>query len=170
MKVNENTNISRKKMMAQYNRNIVFYDYKPEDQVWLKRKNFKPGESKKLLPRKSGPWIVKKKLANGVNFEISNMKSKETKVVHHNRLTPVNNPIKKIKHTNTFPYSEKTTIPINNDNEITSSDDSSFSESEMSSSSDVENIEDETNRRYPLRNRTQRQIEGTVSWDQLPPI
>ena len=69
-------------MMKHYNRNIVFYDYKENDQVWLKRKHFKPGENRKLTPRKSGPWIVIKKLPNGVNFEIVDPKSKETKVVH----------------------------------------------------------------------------------------
>ena len=31
--VNENLDVSRKKMMAQYNRNIHFHDYKPDDFV-----------------------------------------------------------------------------------------------------------------------------------------
>ena len=88
-KVNENANVSREKMMKQYNRNIVFYDYKPDDQVWLKCKHFKPGESRKLSPRKTGPWVIKRKMPNRVNFEITNQK--ETRIVHHNRLSPVRN-------------------------------------------------------------------------------
>ena len=86
--VNENLDVSRKKMMAQYNRNIHFHDYKPDDIVWLKKKTFKPGESKKLAPRKTGPWCVVRKLPNGVNFEIQDKRSKEFKIVHHNRLSP----------------------------------------------------------------------------------
>ena len=172
LKVNENANISRKKMREQYNRNIVFYDYRPNDYVWLKRKHFKPGESKKLSPRKSGPWIVQRKLANGVNFEITNTKSNVTKVVHHNRLSPINSPTNKIKSTASFPYMKKKTIALDNEREIISSDDRSSTESDIDSISgdEPENIDDGPIRRYPRRVRIQRQIDGAIPWDQIPPI
>ena len=85
--VTKSLNIYKLDMMKQYNKNIMFFDYKPGEQVWVKRKRFKPGENRKLAPRKSGPWTVVEKLPNGVNFRIINEK-KDTKVIHHDRLIP----------------------------------------------------------------------------------
>ena len=53
----------------------------------MKNKHYKSGENRKLAPRRNGPWIVLRKLPNGVNFQIENSR-KEQKVVHHDRLLP----------------------------------------------------------------------------------
>ena len=54
----------------------------------MKVKFYKTGENRKLAPRYSGPWTVLQKLPNGVNFEINNPSTSETKIVHHDRLIP----------------------------------------------------------------------------------
>ena len=53
----------------------------------VENKHYKSGENRKLAPRRNGPWIVLRKLPNGVNFKIENSR-KEQKVVHHDRLLP----------------------------------------------------------------------------------
>ena len=120
----------------------------------------------------NGPWIVQRKLANGVNFEITNTKSNVTKVVHHNRLSPINSPTKKIKSTASFPYMKKKTVALDNEREIISSDDRSSTESDIDSISgdEPENIDDGPIRRYPRGVRIQRQIDGAIPGDQIPPI
>ena len=171
LKVNENSDISRKKMMEQYNKNINFNDYKAGDQVWLKRKYFKPGESRKLLPRKDGPWLIVKKLPNGVNFEITCPKSKNTKIVHHNRLSPVSGTSrKKQKRAAQLPGTTKQPKPEQIIYEGSSDEDSS-SDEDIDIVADNEDIpEDVVVRRYPARVRVQRQVEGTVPWDQVPDV
>ena len=52
-------------------------------------KFFKTGESRKLSPRRTGPWTVIEKLLNGVNFRVCCDRTKEEKIVHHDRLYPV---------------------------------------------------------------------------------
>ena len=47
--------ISRDRMKKQYDTNINHHNYEIGDRVWLKKKNFKIGESRKLSPRKTGP-------------------------------------------------------------------------------------------------------------------
>ena len=147
---------------------MFFYDYKAGDQVWLKRKYFKPGESKKLLPRKDGPWSVVKKLPNGVNFEIVCPKSKNTKIVHHNRLSPVSGSSRK---------NSNGKVPIRNPIKKPTTDLPAYEGSSEDNSSSDEDIDVDTNndpapeaaqeRRYPQRVRVQRQIEGAVPWDQV---
>ena len=81
-------NIS-KNNMTQYDKNIRYFDYKPGDKVWVRKRQYKPGESGKLAPRYTGPYTVIRKMPNAVNFEI---KYKDGKVsnIHHNRLKRVN--------------------------------------------------------------------------------
>ena len=64
--------LSKKKMQTQCNKNIRFNDYQPGDKVWVKLKHYKTGESRKLSPRRSGPWTVIQKLPSGVNFKVKN--------------------------------------------------------------------------------------------------
>ena len=97
----EHLKLSKIKMQKQYNRNLRFHDYKSGEKVWLKVKYYKTGENRKLSPRRNGPWTVIDKLPNGVNFNIFNDKSNESKVVHHDRLIPIKGVISE-QH-NTFP-------------------------------------------------------------------
>ena len=76
-------------MQQQYNTNIRFNDYKSGDNVWLKTKHYKSGESRKLSPRRNSPWQILEKLPNGVNFRIINVQSRQQKIVHHDRLSPL---------------------------------------------------------------------------------
>ena len=62
-------------MLEQYNKNIRFNDYKKGEEVWMKIKHFKTGETRKLAPRRNGPWIVLRKMPNGVNLEVKNQKN-----------------------------------------------------------------------------------------------
>ena len=173
---NKNLNVSRKIMINQYNRNIKFYDYKPGDQVYVKRKHFKPGENRKLAPRKSGPWTVVMKKENGVNFEIKNDKN-ITKVIHHDRLVPFKGNIQK-PHTQSksMTKSRNTTtspkIAVHSDQPFYSSDESSDDDIPVrpAGDNDIGNDDaDSRSSRYPLRNRTQRNFEadGYIPWDIL---
>ena len=80
--------VSRSQMQKEYNKKVQFFDYKTGEKVWMKKKRFKPGENRKLSPRKTGPWTVIRKCNNGVNFEIENDKNKKRNIIHHNRLFP----------------------------------------------------------------------------------
>ena len=84
-----NLNLSKEKMQIQYNKNLRFVDHRAGYNVWLKVKYYKTGENRKLAHCRRGPWTVVKKLPNGVNFEICNDQTKEKKIVHHDRLSPV---------------------------------------------------------------------------------
>ena len=148
--------ISREHMVKQYNKNLHVINYEINDKVWLHKKAFKKGENAKLSPRKSGPWKVVKIYPNKVNFKIEDEKGNQ-QVVHHNRLSPV-----------------KEVQGVESD---CSSDEN---EQEMSGAEDIEpvpqleNIEEAlvpdpapVERRYPARERQQREIPGTVSWDSV---
>ena len=74
-------------MLRQYNRNIRYHDYAIRQLVWLKVRYYKTGETRKLSPWRDGPWVTVEKLPNGVNFKIRNVKTKESKIVHHDRLS-----------------------------------------------------------------------------------
>ena len=76
-------------MQKQYNKSINFNNYDAGTFVWLKRKSYQTGESRKLSPRKTGPWEIIEKLSNGVNFRIKNNSTGKSLVVHHDRLIPV---------------------------------------------------------------------------------
>ena len=159
--VTKNLNISRKAMMKQYNSNLNFYNYQVGDKVWVKRRRFKPGESRKLSPRNTGPWTIVAKKNNGVAFEILNA-SKQTKIIHHDRLLPYNCDKNLRSKISTETHTEPTpTNPHENDN-IDFLYTSSESESEQTEAIPPP-------RRYPLWNRRQWDFEGYVSWDQVDP-
>ena len=82
-------NLTRQQMWKQYNKNIRFHNYHVGEKVWMRTKYFKTGENKKLSPRRNGPWTVVECLPNCLNFRIQNDSTKNQKVVHHNRITPV---------------------------------------------------------------------------------
>ena len=62
---------------------------KRERRFWLKVKHYKTGENRKLSPCRNGPWLVIEKLPNGVNFRIIYDQTKQQKIVHNDRLSPV---------------------------------------------------------------------------------
>ena len=140
-------------MKKQYDKSANFQRYIVGDKVWLKKKNFKLGESRKLSPRKTGPWTIRNKMNNGITFLIENDSNEEKLVVHHDRIERV------IPEKTT---SEKTTIE-----DVTH--DSSSDESDTESSI-IETAEIESERRYPQRTRVQRRIEGAIPWDALDHI
>ena len=80
--------LNKLKMQQQYDRNLRFVNYAVGQKVWLELKHYKTGKSRKFAPGRDGPWTVFKKLPNGINFKIENLK-KERKVVHHDRHLPV---------------------------------------------------------------------------------
>ena len=141
--------IAREKMAKQYNKTLKTHKLVINDRVWLERRSFRSHENKKLSPRKTGPWTIMKVYPNGVNFRIKEDSSGRTKVVHHNKLTPVKD----------TPQNERT-LPL------PESDDSSLS-SALSSLEGSDNEDGSRERRYPVRNRTRRTVPGTVSWDVL---
>ena len=164
-KVNENLEVSRGRMMAHYNQKILFHDYRPDDKAWLKKKCFKPGESRKLAPRKTGPWTIIRKLPNGVNFEIQNDRTKVKKIVHHNRLSPVTSGVDNRRN-----LAENDLEGYSTDSSSSYSD--SVEENENSEQSDGSANGDNPpiNQRYPQRTRTARIIEGAIPWDSVPQI
>ena len=168
--------LSKEAMMKQYNKKLKFNDYIEGDKVWLKVKHYKTGENRKLAPRRGGPWTVLRKLPNGVNFEIKHGTTKEVKIVHHDRLTPVreNDTGRPTQH---HQRNEPTHHPTEYDsNSETDSDEDTFrgnatnSDFEPSSSneSSAESEVNDEERRYPARVRTQREIPGTVPWSAVP--
>ena len=76
-------------MQQQNNMNICFDDYKLGEKVWLKSKHYRSGEHRKLSPRRNGPWRILEKLPNGVNFRIIHNQTRQSKIVHCDRLSPV---------------------------------------------------------------------------------
>ena len=158
LKVSDNLNISRKAMMRQYNKNLRFNDYKPGDKVWVKRKYFKSGENRKLSTRKTGPWTVVAKKPNGVNFEIT--KGKDSKVIHHDRLVPFHEKREGM---------EQILRKTNEDDDLNDPDpdpeEYEPSSGESSDESDIGDIVGNENRRYPLRERRQRNLEGYIPWE-----
>ena len=53
--------ISKEEMQLEYNRDIRLNNYQVGDHVWLKVKFYKPGENRKLAPRRDGPWEIVEK-------------------------------------------------------------------------------------------------------------
>ena len=142
--VNDNLATYRNRMKETYERKPPnVNNYAVDDDVWLRKKTFKTGESAKLAPRRTGPWRIVQVLPNGRNFKIKHRRNGHEQVVHHDRLQPVRSP----------------------------SEDNGSSDDVSSSSDDSENeepiVEDNPNRRYPLRVRKQRQVEGAIPWDAI---
>ena len=149
-------------MMKQYSINIKFYNYKAGEKVLVKRKTFKPGENRKIAPRKAGPWTIVEKMSNGVNFKVEN--GKECKILHHDRLIPFYSdsiPKKKMIISKGNKVYEKTPEAFPDYQFV----DSSSDESDDNCNPVNINNPPTPERRYPLRERTQRNIEGTISWD-----
>ena len=153
--VQRNLQINREKMSAQYNRNLHVIDFQPGQKVWLKMKYFKTGESKKLAPRKSGPWTIEEKLGNGVNFKIKRDSTKKEMVVHHDRLIPIRN----------LPIPAST--PVYELSGTDSDDESDDDVTHQDEPDDDVNHQQINSPRYPRRNRVQRQIEGAIPWDAI---
>ena len=167
-KVVEHLGLSKLKMEKQYNRTIRFNDYSSGSKVWLKVKFYKTGENRKLSPRRNGPWTVIEKLPNGVNFRISNDKTREEKVVHHDRLTPAKT---MIRPTPTRDHEDRHVIEYSSgsssDSDSGSEDEYDPTESDSSSSDNPDVPPDHEGRRYPLRARQQRLIPGSIPWSAL---
>ena len=161
--VTSHLKISKNEMLKQYNRNLRFNDYQVGQKVWLKTKFVKAVENK-LAPKRSGPWIVLRKLPNGVNFQIKNEKNNSTKIVHHNRLKAVND---NTVEGSIFEGNDKKSLMeeiISEDSTTNMSDDESDYSPSDSDVSDHDVIED---RRYPIRQRVQREIPGAIPWDAI---
>ena len=158
-------NISKQEMMSQYNKKLRFHDYQPGEQVWWKTDVIKTGENK-LAPKRSGPWTVRRKMPNGVTFEIVNEKSGVKKIVHHDKLKAVRGVV-------TDPPIPGNASEDSSDDSGDDSDDSppssgssvhsDYSPGEESDSDDSL-VEPDGDRRYPTRQRTQRVIPGAIPW------
>ena len=154
---------SKAVMQAKYNKGLRVHEYEPGTKVWMARKFFKTGESRKLSPRRGGPWTVLQKMPNGVNFRVRCDKSGEEKIVHHDRLYPVNKETVDVK-----PARGPIRHPDQNSSSSDSDDGSDFALSLSDFSTDDEQPGTlRTPRRYPTRVRTQREIPGAVSWDHV---
>ena len=149
-------------MQQQCNISIHFNDYKPGEKVRLKTKHYKSGEHRKLSPRRNGPWRILEKLPNGDNFRIIHDQTWQSKVVHHDRLSPVR------ESELSFPYPFNLNMPPNRD--VHNPEHNSFSECDSSYSSDSSGFEPDTDSsdksivelpgQYPRRIRTQRELPG----------
>ena len=158
--------VSKKQMQAQYNKNIRFNDYKCGDKVWVKLKHYKTGESRKLSPRRTGPWTIVEKLPNGVNFKVSNDSTRAQQVFHHDRLSPVKtsedldpravNPGMHGTKKNSIRQPQRPAVTESDETDSDSGDDAG-----PESSNDSDNAEP----RYPRRVRVPRQIDGAIPWD-----
>ena len=120
-------------MQQQYNMNFRFNDYKPGEKVWLKTKHYKSGEHRKLSPRRNGPWRILDKLPNRVNFRIIKDQTRKSKLVHHDRLSPVR------ESELSFPNPLDLNMPPNRNSH--NSEHNSFSECDSSDSSDSSGFE-----------------------------
>ena len=149
--VNRNLDAYRKRMANTYNKSTRVNDYKIGDEVLLRNRCFKLGESAKQAPRRSGPWAIIEVLPNGRNFRLKNVRNGRVSVVHHDRIVPVTN-------SNDIIIS----CDEHNDDVSSSSDDEKF----PLTVAEPEVVNQDTHR-YPRRLRTQRQIPGTVSWDSI---
>ena len=107
--------------------------------------------------------MIVRKLPNGVNYKIFNENNEQTKIVHHNRLSPASNLPLTTKTIRRPYYKKAKTIEARN-NTITYS-------SEISTESNGSDaIETLPSRRYPQHTRTPRHIDGTIPWRDIPDI
>ena len=138
-------------MKRHYDKNVTFQNYEIGEKVWLKKKNFKVGESRKLSPRETGPWTIRNKMTNGVTYQIENDSTKKTLVVHHDRMERVKR--------------NKSNSAIRDDQNESDQYDSDISSSETEREESVDEMKPNVEPRYPTRVRTQRMIEGAIPWD-----
>ena len=142
----------------------------------MKVKFYKTGENRKLSPRRNGPWTVLSKLPNGVNFHIINDKTREEKVVHHDRINPVKGDrshqsaggrARSLPEVEPEPAAEEVTESSDTDSDAHSE----YQPSSGSSSEEGSATEGEDNvapvPRYARRNRLQRVIPGAMSWSDV---
>ena len=159
--------LSKVSMQKQYNKKLRFFDYQPGDKVWMSTKHFKSGESRKLSPRRCGPWTVLGKLDNGVNFRVRRDSTKEEKIVHHDRLYPVKGGGEAEASNANRNYESS---PAESSTEPSSEYDGSDSELDSDDfSSEEEVVADPApvGSRFPVRNRRQREIPGAVPWSSV---
>ena len=146
----KNLQLSKAKMQQRYSTNIPFNDYESGDNVRLKTKHYKLGESRKLSPRRNGPRQIMAKLPDGSNFHIINVRCRQQKIVHHDRLSPVQ---------------EQASVAIS---EWDSDDSSALSDLEPDFELDIEGFDEPTEpRQYPHQIHTQRQLPGQTPWTAL---
>ena len=161
---------SKVTMQTQYNKKLNFYDYETGEKVWMAKKYFKTGESRKLSPRRGGPWTIVEKLRNGVNFRVRCDRSKEEKIVHHDRLYPVKDTDgETVDPSRTFvspPSCDQNGDSYDTSPGTSANDDSDYEYSISDSSSDDAELVG-VGRRYPMRNRQQRDIPGAIPWSQV---
>ena len=93
---------------------------------------------------------------NGVNFKIEDESAKQ-QVVHHNRLSPVR---ESPNHDNDDSSDDSEPDVTGNDEDGSATDDTSTSGESAGSAG-----EEVPPRRYPLRERRQRQFPDMVPWD-----
>ena len=166
--VTRHLSVSKERMQKQYNKHIRFNDYTIGDKVWVKMKHYKTGESRKLSPRRNGPWTITEILPNGLNFKVVNDSSKSEKIIHHDRLSPA-------KTESGSMQPSKPTAPSDSgeaidEGEVMSHSDSSDDDDDTLGgpiNSDDDNTDSDTvePRRYPIRDRAPRHIEGAIPWD-----
>ena len=105
-------------------------------------------------------------MPNGVNFRIISHQSNEEKIVHHDRLTP------RMKGNHEISKSLPLLDPIirndcetfNNSSSPSSSEEEYVPSTNDDSSSEEEHPVNQEVRRYPLRDRNQRLISGSIPW------
>ena len=162
----QNLQLRKIKMQQQYNKNIRFNDYKPGEKVWLKSKHYKSGEQWKLSPRRNGPWRILEKLPNGVNFLIINDQTRQSKLVHHDRLSPV--------HESELSFPNPPDFNMTPNRDFHNPEHNCFSECDSSDRSDSSGFEPDADssdesiielpRQYPRPIRTQIQLPGQIPW------
>ena len=172
----DNLQLSRSNMQKQYNKNIRFNDFPQGAKVWLKVKYYKTGENRKLAPRRRGPWTVLQKLPNGVNFKIENDQTKETKTVHHDRLTPVamdkntDRPVQDVMfHDRSFRQDDILDRFASKTNDSESDEERVYTSSDEDYTTDTDNEEfhddnERPYRRYNLRERRARHFPENIPW------
>ena len=166
MKLRNHLKISKETMKRNYDKSVQLNEYNVGDQVWLRKKCYKAGESKKLSPRRTGPWTILEKLPNGVNFKIKRNGSNEEKVIHHNRLYPKKCVDRKSYSARNVVQSDDTSLSAHYSDDSSSSS-SRATDDESEDNAIVNDGNNERRSRYPLRNRVLRKIPGTIPWSAL---
>ena len=108
-------------------------------------------------------------MPNGVNFKIKHYHTKETKIVHHDRLTPV----RENNDKGMLPQNQKIDHHLRDRDSTSSSSDSDLdtggstgNHSDFEPSDDDSDTNEET-RQNPTRNRIRRCIPGAIPWSAM---
>ena len=158
--VGTNLDKYRKQMESTYNKSTRLIEHSLHDRVWVRNKTFKAGESAKLAPRRSGPWEIIEIKPNGRNFRLKNCHNGRLTVVHHDRIEP-------IRSDSVEPRADDETSDdeSSDDGYMTPDSEPAIPNAEPANQGDDPPAEE---RRYPLRERTQRNIPGAIPWDAVP--